>query len=75
MSGDDWLCMELDLDVIIYFGVDVWNNVLFSWMKIGNLEGYEDLGLEIVLMDVIFCLYCKCFFVGCIILGGSINDF
>ena len=72
--GDKFLTMASDSNVRVLIGVDVRNNAPLNWMRIGEADGYQDTGLELVTTDPTFRLYEKHFPAGQITLGGNVND-
>ncbi|MEZ6113808.1 MAG: chitobiase/beta-hexosaminidase C-terminal domain-containing protein [Pirellulaceae bacterium] len=73
-SGSDWLSMKSDSAVTVLVGVDVRVNAPLAWMKIGEQDGFQDTGLELVTTDPTFRIYRKRYPAGPIVLGGSKND-
>ncbi|MCA9042755.1 MAG: PmoA family protein [Planctomycetaceae bacterium] len=73
-GGSEWIRMTSDSDVSVLVGVDVRVNTPLGWMKIGQPDGFEDTGLELVTTDPTFRIYRKTFSAGEIILGGNTNE-
>lgn len=73
-SGSEWLSMKSDSEVTVLVGVDVRVNAPLAWMKIGEQDGFQDTGLELVTTDPTFRIYRKQYPAGPIVLGGSKND-
>ena len=73
-TGSDWLSMRTDSEVTVLVGVDLRVNAPLAWMKIGEQDGFQDTGLELVTTDPTFRIYRKQYPAGPIVLGGSKND-
>jgi putative membrane-bound dehydrogenase-like protein len=73
-SGSEWLRMTSESSVSVLVGVDVRVNAPLEWMKIGQPDGFQDTGLELVTTDPTFRIYRRHFSAGDIVLGGSTND-
>ncbi|MEZ6126239.1 MAG: DUF6807 family protein [Planctomycetaceae bacterium] len=73
-GGAQWLSMRSDSDVTVLVGVDMRVNAPLEWMKIGQPNGFEDTGLELVTTDPTFRICRKQFPAGEIVLGGNTNN-
>ena len=72
-SGAEWLSVTSDSDVAVMVAVDTRVNAPLTWMKIGQPNGFQDTGLQLVTTDPTFRIYRKQFAAGKIVLGGSTN--
>ncbi|QDT98606.1 PVC-type heme-binding CxxCH protein [Gimesia aquarii] len=72
-SGMGWLKMTSAEEVSVLVGVDVRCTSPLAWMKIGQIDGFEETGLEVKTTDAVFRFYRKRFSAGQIQLGGNTN--
>ncbi|QEF98926.1 Cytochrome c [Stieleria maiorica] len=62
-----------DSDVSVLVGVDARNREPLSWMNIGQPDGFQNTGLQIITSDPVFNVYEKKFPAGQISLGANVN--
>ena len=79
-NGDDrrlvdrLISFRSDSEVTVLVGVDARNPQPLAWMKIGQPDGFQDTGLQILTSDPVFNVYEKQFPAGKIALGANLNQ-
>lgn len=64
---------RMDTDATVLIGVDARNPEPLAWMKIGQPDGFQDTGLQLVTNDPTFNIYSKQYSAGEVSLGPNLH--